>query len=68
MVCHHFRIDTSNYSFGYLASWGGGDGAFTRIKNSGKRIQEAAKIIIHGVTSVSENGDNNIQNDSDIAV
>jgi antirestriction factor ArdC-like protein len=47
VVCQSLGLDTSDYSFGYVAGWSGGDKDKTRdaIKASGKRISGAARQI-----------------------
>lgn len=50
IVCQSLRIDSSDYSFGYVAGWaGGGDEALAAIKASGERIQKTADAILKGV-------------------
>lgn len=44
VVCNHFGINTSEYSFEYLASWGSKDNK--ELKSSIKRISETARIMI----------------------
>src|SRR5437879_2419409 len=39
-------VDSADYSFGYVAGWGGGDDAIKRIRESGHRIQHTAQQII----------------------
>ena len=47
VVCHVLGIDSSDYSFGYLATWAGnGDLAVAAIKASGGRIQTSAAVIL----------------------
>jgi len=47
VVCRALGLDTSGYSFGYVACWaGGGAEAVARIKASGSRIQRAAAVIL----------------------
>jgi hypothetical protein len=47
IVCQNFGIDSGDYSFGYVASWGGGsDGAISAIKSSCGRIQRTAAAIL----------------------
>jgi uncharacterized lipoprotein NlpE involved in copper resistance len=47
MVCRVLGLDTSDYSFGYVASWaGGGAEAVAAIKASCARIQRAAGTIL----------------------
>jgi hypothetical protein len=49
IVCQNFGIDSGDYSFGYVASWGGGsDGAISAIKKSCGRIQRTAAAILDG--------------------
>lgn len=46
-VCHALGLDTSSYSFGYVASWAGGSqGAVEKIKLYGERIQWATHEIL----------------------
>ena len=44
MVCKYFGIDTSNYSFEYVASWSGGN--VSRVKEVGGLIQKYFSKII----------------------
>jgi hypothetical protein len=47
IVCHELALDSSTYSFGYLATWGhGGDKATQVITASGQRITTAARRIL----------------------
>ena len=47
VVCQSLGLDTSGYTFGYVACWaGGGPEAIARIKSSGTRIQRAAAAIL----------------------
>jgi hypothetical protein len=47
VVCRTLGLDTSGYTFGYVACWaGGGPEAIARIKASGSRIQHAASVIL----------------------
>jgi antirestriction protein ArdC len=47
VVCNALGLDTSDYSFGYVATWaGGGDQAIAGIKGSCDRIQKAASTIL----------------------
>jgi antirestriction protein ArdC len=49
VVCADLRIDSSSYSFGYLATWsGGGTEAQRAISESAQRIQKAAHQILGG--------------------
>ncbi len=45
VVCEHFGIDTSNYTFGYVADWSGEEGPKV-IKRVGAAVQKAARTII----------------------
>ena len=44
-VCQHFGLDTSDYSFGYVAGWSSGK-EMTELKASLETIQATAKEII----------------------
>jgi antirestriction protein ArdC len=47
VVCQALELDTSDYSFGYVASWAGsGERAIAGIKGSCEHIQKAAAIIL----------------------
>jgi antirestriction protein ArdC len=47
VVCQALGIDSSDYSFGYVANWaGGGDEAIAGIKASCDRIQKTASTIL----------------------
>jgi antirestriction protein ArdC len=46
IVCHRLGLDTSGYSFAYLSSWGGGEGAIGKIKESCERIQKTSNEIL----------------------
>lgn len=45
IVCSALNLDTSDYSFGYLASWGGDD-TVKMLKKSADRIQKASDAIL----------------------
>lgn len=45
MVCQHFGLDTSDYSFGYVAGWSSGK-EMTELKSSLEVIQNTAKELI----------------------
>ncbi len=50
VVCQNLGIETSDYSFGYVATWAGGsDEAQKAIKASGSRIQKAADQILTAI-------------------
>lgn len=47
VVCHSLGLDSSDYSFGYVATWaGGGEKAIAVIKASCDRIQKSASTIL----------------------
>lgn len=47
MVCAACGIDSSDYSFGYVATWsGGGDEAIAAIKAVGTRIQQVTNELL----------------------
>jgi antirestriction protein ArdC len=53
VVCAAVGLDTSAYSFGYVASWaGGGDVAQAAIRRSGERIGSTASAILRGLERV----------------
>jgi antirestriction protein ArdC len=55
VVCAGLGIDTSEYSFGYLAVWaGGGDEARHAIGESAQRIQTAARLVLDAVGAGGE--------------
>jgi antirestriction protein ArdC len=55
VVCARLGIDTSEYSFGYLAVWaGGGEQARRAIAESAQRIQTAAHRVLDAVTPGAE--------------
>jgi antirestriction protein ArdC len=55
VVCAGLGIDTSEYSFGYLAVWaGGGEQARRAIAESAQRIQMAAHRVLDAVTPGDE--------------
>jgi antirestriction protein ArdC len=55
VVCAGLGIDTSEYSFGYLAVWaGGGEQARRAIAESAQRIQTAAHRVLDAVTPGEE--------------
>ena len=47
-VCRHFGIDTSDYSFGYIAGWGSGRN-MKELKSSLDIIQKIASELITGI-------------------
>ena len=50
VVCQHFGIDTSDYSFGYVAGWDK-DKDMARLKASLSCIRDTAAEIINGIES-----------------
>jgi antirestriction protein ArdC len=47
MICQALNLNTSDYSFGYVAGWaGGGEQAIAGIKGSCVRIQKAAASVL----------------------
>ncbi len=47
LICSEIGIDSSSYTFGYLATWAGGhENASILIKNSANRIRDAATKIL----------------------
>jgi antirestriction protein ArdC len=55
IVCAGLGIDTSEYSFGYLAVWaGGGEQARRAIAESAQRIQTGAHRVLDAVTPGAE--------------
>ena len=49
IVCAELGLDSSAYSFGYVATWmGGGEEAQHAIPESAQRIQRAAGLILDG--------------------
>ena len=45
MICQHFGIDTSDYSFGYIAGWSSGKDT-AELKESLGKIQATASEMI----------------------
>jgi hypothetical protein len=54
IVCAELGIDSAEYTFGYVASWGGGEGAADRVRQSGQRIQHAAQTILTSLGVAAE--------------
>jgi antirestriction protein ArdC len=55
VICQALGIDTSGYSFGYVATWaGGGDPAIASIKGSCDRIQKTAAAILGSIDVVGQ--------------
>lgn len=46
VVCDSIGVDSSAYSFGYVATWAGGEDAVERIREAGGRISRAARQIL----------------------
>jgi len=55
IVCQHLGVDSSEYSFGYLANWAGNDTdrAAKLLRELGGRVAGAAKRIIETLESTS---------------
>ncbi len=53
-VCKHYGIDTSDYSFGYVAGWSSGRD-MKELKSSMQTIQETAKNMINGLDKHLDN-------------
>lgn len=51
IVCNHFGLDTSDYSFGYVAGWSGN---VDYIKSVGETIQKESAKIIKEITRAIE--------------
>lgn len=47
-VCQHYGLDTSDYSFGYVAGWSSGKG-LSELKGSLETIRKTAAEIINGI-------------------
>lgn len=55
VVCQSLGLDTSDYSFGYVAGWkGDAEKAREAIKASGGRIHQASKSILNGLEAQAE--------------
>jgi len=69
-VLNHFGMDASDYSFGYLATWQGGDKekVLSAFKASGKRIQEAAEEIINAIENLLGNNTPNAEDGEAAAI
>ncbi len=60
VVCRSLGLDTSEYSFGYVALWaGGGSAALAGLRGCGERIQKAAAALLarHDARSAGEDPD-----------
>lgn len=53
IVCAFLELDSAQYSWGYLASWGAAPDAMRR---SGHRIQQAAQAMLNGLGMTAEGG------------
>jgi hypothetical protein len=56
IVCGLLGLDSADYSFGYVAGWGGGDDAVKRVRESGHRIQQTAQQVIAELGLAIEDG------------
>jgi antirestriction protein ArdC len=55
IVCQEVGIDSSQYTFGYVAGWaGGGDAASKAISDSAQRINGAARAILDALEPMAE--------------
>lgn len=59
VVCQHYGIDTSDYSFGYVATWSAGKET-PELKASLGRIRDAAADMIGGIDEKLELGKDSI--------
>jgi len=59
IVCQHFGLDTSDYSFGYLASWSSGK-ELPELKSSLQTIQKTAHEVIEQLDKVILRHTNNL--------
>ena len=59
VVCQHFGLDTSDYSFGYLAGWSSGK-ELPELKASLQIIQKTANHVIEHMESRIQNYTNNL--------
>jgi antirestriction protein ArdC len=66
VVCQRLGVDTSDYSFGYVASWAG-DKAQELIMASAKRIQSAADTIIDRLEALNDPAAPGVVNERAIA-
>jgi len=62
VVCQHYGLDTSEYSFGYLAKWGSGD--IDKLKAVMSDVQKAANEIISGIDKVLLPPEKNLTNEA----
>jgi len=49
IVLKSLGVDSGEYSFGYLAEWGGGEEAIKAVQASGERIRQAAHQVIEWI-------------------
>lgn len=49
VVCNHFGLDTSDYSFGYVATWSRDEGGVAIVKQASAAIQGTARDMIDGI-------------------
>ncbi len=55
VVCQALGVDSGDYSFGYVATWGGGGGeAIAGVKASCERIQKSAATILRAFDPMSD--------------
>ena len=66
IVCQHFGLDTSDYSFGYLASWSNGKG-LPELKASLQTIQRTSNDLINRLNQLVLKYTNNLDISQSIA-
>jgi len=66
-VCQHFGIDTSDYSFGYIAAWGSGK-ELPELRNSLETIRSTASEIITTIETQMRDFDKNLAQTQEAAM
>lgn len=66
IVCQHFRLDTSDYSFGYVAGWSSGKG-LPELKASLQTIQKTSNDLINRLDKLVQKYTNNLDISQSIA-
>lgn len=54
VVCDALGLASDDYSFGYVASWAGGEKAAEAIQSSGSRIQRAADRVLEALSQAPD--------------
>ena len=49
VVCQHIGLDTSDYTFGYVAAWSGKEENVDRLKDVAQQVQKTASILIQAI-------------------